>query len=158
MNHMQQHRQQFLKLADDVCEELNYPPCSGGATDDSAISMEMEVNDIPFVVTHDENNHPDMIQIECDFGKMPQERTEAVLYRLLHTNLELADAGAGVLGIKNGNNKVIHARNKALAPLTGRLLLNIMTEMAWQAELWRDTYYLEDEVPAVQGLGFGALA
>ena len=142
-----QGRENFLALVDEVCAELGYPPNEETPEAEDALAMEMELDGIPFSVVHDLGSAPERILIECRFGPPPPERTEQVLYRLLHFNRGFAEAGDTAFGIEAETGDLIYTHACDLAGTSGRVLLGTMTEMGWQARQWRTSYFLDQEGP-----------
>ena len=143
-----QSREDFLALVDEVCEELGYPP-NDDAPDsaEQALAMEMELDSIPFSVVHDLENEPGRLLIECRFGPPPQEGVAQVLERLLQFNRGFSEAGNTAFGIEAASGEVIYTHACDLAGTSGRVLLGTMTEMGWQAQQWRTSYFLDPETP-----------
>ena len=154
-------RNDFFELVDDVCKELGYPPRPSRPESDEVVAMEMELDGYPFAVVHSLVTASDCILIECRFGALPAENREAVLYRLLHLNYALADAGASVFCVDGELNQVLYVNNCDLSNQTGQALLGSMTQMSWQARQWNENHFLEPKEKSANAgfpAEFGALA
>jgi hypothetical protein len=154
-------RNDFFVLVDDVCKELGYPPRPSRPESDEVVAMEMELDGYPFAVVHSIITASDCILIECRFGALPAENREAILYRLLHLNYALADAGASAFSLDAESNQILYTNNCELSTHTGKTLLGAMTQMSWQARQWNENHFLEaKEKSANAGFpaDFGALA
>ncbi|MDO8301081.1 CesT family type III secretion system chaperone [Lacisediminimonas sp.] len=154
-------RNDFFILVDDVCKELGYPPRPSRPESDEVVAMEMELDGYPFAVVHSLVTASDRILIECRFGVLPEENREAILYRLLHLNYALADAGASVFCFDSELNQILYTNNCELTTQSGQSLLGAMTQMSWQARQWNESYFLEAKAnPTSAGFPaeFGALA
>jgi hypothetical protein len=137
-------RTAFLDLVDDVCGELGYPPRGEAPESDEALAMEMELDGIPFAVVHMRNIAVDRILVECCFGPIPEEHAEQVLYRILQLNRGFADMADTAFGIDPETGDLIYTAACNLASASGRSLLDMMTEMTWQARQWHATYFLDE--------------
>lgn len=138
------HRKAFLQLVADICVELDVPPCDSDMKTDETLIMEMGLEGIGFSVVHSLTNHPERILIEANFGDLPQERRTAVLYRMLHLNRELAEAGNAAFTLDAGSGNVIYTHAAKLVESTGKDLLGAMTDITWRGEHWKKTWFLED--------------
>jgi hypothetical protein len=120
------------------------PNCDSDLKNDETLIMEMGLEGIGFSVIHSLTNRPDYILIEANFGGLPQERRTAVLYRMLHLNRELAEAGHAAFTLDTGSGNVIYTHAAKLAESTGKELLGAMTDITWRGEHWKKTWFLED--------------
>jgi hypothetical protein len=140
-----------MALVNDLCKELSYPEREDEFRNDEMLVMEMKLEDIPFCVSHSLVHAPERILIEAGFGVLPQERRTDVLYRLMHLNRELSEAGAASFALGDGEEEVVYTHAAALQGATGSTLLTTMTEITWRAEYWRSTYFLDQEKPGSTG-------
>jgi hypothetical protein len=138
------HRKAFLQLVAEICAELGLPPCDSDLKNDETLIMEMGLEGIGFSVVHCLSNQPDWLLIEANFGKLPHERRTAVLYRMLHLNRELAEAGQAAFTLDEGSGDVIYTHAAALADSSGKEMLGTMTDITWRGEHWKKTWFLEE--------------
>jgi hypothetical protein len=138
------HRKAFLRLVAEICTELGLPPCDGDMKNDETLIMEMGLEGIGFSVVHALKNHPERILIEANFGPLPPERRIAVLYRMLHLNRELAEAGQAGFTLDRASGNVIYTHAAPLADSTGKDVLGTMTDITWRGEHWKKTWFLEE--------------
>jgi hypothetical protein len=138
-------RKQFLQLVADICAELGLPPCDSDLKDDETLIMEMGLEGIPFAVVHSLSETPNRVLIEANFGKLPVQRRTAVMYRMLHLNRELAEAGLAAFTLEKDTGNVIYTHAADLADSTGKSLLGAMTDITWRGEHWKKTWFLEEE-------------
>jgi hypothetical protein len=138
------YRKNFLRLVAEICAELDLPPCDSDLKNDETLIMEMGLEGIGFSVVHTLTNHPERIMIEANFGPLPQERRTAVLYRMLHLNRELAEAGQAVFTLDGTSGNVIYTHAVQLADSTGKEVLGTMTDITWRGEHWKKTWFLDE--------------
>lgn len=141
-------RQAFMSLVNDLCKALSYPERNDDIRDDETLIMEMTLEGFAFTVSHSLVHSPEKVLIQASFGPVPTERSTEVLYRLMHLNRELSEAGTASLGFDDTSDAVVYAHAAVLHELTGSSLLTTMMEITWRAEYWQSTYFLQTEGPA----------
>jgi hypothetical protein len=145
MESMHSKRGAFMSLINDLCKELSYPERNEELRDDEMLVMEMTLEGIAFTVSHSLNEHAEKILIQADFGPLPDERRTDVLYRIMHLNRELSEIGLAKIAYDAATGLVVYTHAAVLAELTGAILLTSMTEIAWRAEYWQSTYFLQTD-------------
>ena len=145
MEPMYRQRKAFMSLVSDLCKELSYPERDEELRDDETLVMEMTLEGVAFNVSHSLNEHPEKILIQAAFGPLPDARRADVLYRIMHLNRELSEAGLATLAYDAATGSVVYIHAAVLAELSGAILLSTMTEITWRAEYWQSTYFLQDD-------------
>jgi hypothetical protein len=140
-----QSRLQFRALVNDICRKLNYPDCAE-LIDDDGLVMEMQANNVDFMISHTKSDHPEKIIIESVFGSLPQENTELILMKLLEWNANPAETGQFALERTDDASRVIYSHSCNLEDKSSGSILNIMAEMAWLATHWKETNFLKESL------------
>lgn len=151
MNPISNERKAFMSLVNDLRKALSYPERDDEPRDDETLIMEMNLEGIAFTVSHSLEHSPEKIMIQASFGPLPKTQSTEVLYRLMHLNRELSEAGTASLGFDPSYGAVVYTHAATLGELTGSNLLTTMTEISWRAEHWQSTYFLETESTASVG-------
>ena len=147
MNSIGTERKAFMSLVNDLCKALSYPKRDDEPRDDETLVMEMTLEGIAFTVSHSLEHAPEKVLIQASFGPVPKSQSTDVLYRLMHLNRELSEAGTASLGFDASYGAVVYCHAARLSELTGGNLLTTMTEITWRAEYWQSTYFLQTESP-----------
>jgi hypothetical protein len=145
MESIYKERKAFMNLVNALCKALSYPERDEALRDDTTLVMEMTLEGIPFTVSHSLDQHPGKILIQAAFGPLPDTRRNDVLFRLLHLNRELSESGLAAIGYEVETGSVVYTHTAHLDELSGDALLLAMTEIAWRAEYWQSTYFLQSE-------------
>ena len=151
MNSVGTERKAFMSLVNDLCKALSYPERDDEPRDDETLVMEMTLEGIAFTVSHSLEQAPEKVLIQASFGPVPKAQSTDVLYRLMHLNRELSEAGTASLGFDASYGAVVYTHAARLSELTGNSLLTTMTEITWRAEYWQSTYFLQTESPTSAG-------
>jgi hypothetical protein len=142
-----QYRRKFLTLVNDICEELEYPPCADAPEFENMLAMEMELGGIAFAMTHANDPAPERVVLEAIFGSPPSINAQEVLQRLMEINRELLSTTTAGFCFDGGSGKITYAYAFSMDKdgKTARSLLETMTQIALAASEWRSSYYLDEK-------------
>lgn len=133
----------YCKLIDQLCE-LTMIPTPAAFYEQANLS----VKDVDFSLKHTPGVGEGDIFIYCSFGPLPVANREAVLQRLLETNLYLlSGAFCPSLSYNRDSEQVILIGHVPLETLTAERLLGLMGGAADMALIWRDGYFFDGASP-----------
>lgn len=127
----------YRSLIDKICVLTNIP--------DPALmygSASLQVNGVNFSLFEGGVIAPDSVMVYCDFGELPPRNREAVLLRLLETNLYLFGDKSPAFTYNIENQHIVLACRMPLAQATAEKVLDLLAHYAGMAKEWRKTYYL----------------
>ncbi|WLH00994.1 CesT family type III secretion system chaperone [Pseudomonas beijingensis] len=129
----------YCKLIDQLCA-LTMIPTPSAFYEQANLS----VKDVDFSLKHTPGVGEGDVFIYCSFGPLPVANREAVLQRLLETNLYLlSGAFCPSLSYNRDSEQVILIGHVPLETLTAERLLGLMGGAADMALIWRDGYFFD---------------
>jgi hypothetical protein len=133
----------YCKLIDQLCE-LTMIPSPSAFYEEANLS----VKDVDFSLKHTPGVGEGDVFIYCGFGPLPVANREAVLQRLLETNLYmLSGAFCPSLSYNRDSKQVVLIGHVPLEGLTAERLLGLMGGAADMALIWRDGYFFDGDSP-----------
>lgn len=131
----------YCKLIDELCELTMIPTPSAFYE-----QANLAVKEVDFSLTHNPGAGEGDVFIYCSFGPLPQANREAVLQRLLETNLYLFSGPfSPSLTYNPDSGLVILIGHAMLENLTADRLLGLMGGIADMALVWRGSYFFEGD-------------
>ncbi|MBC3345594.1 CesT family type III secretion system chaperone [Pseudomonas sp. SWRI196] len=133
----------YCKLIDQLCE-LTMIPTPSAFYEQANLS----VKEVDFSLKHTPGVGEGDVFIYCSFGALPEANREAVLQRLLETNLYLlSGAFCPSLSYNRDSQQVILIGHVPLETLTAERLLGVMGGAADMALIWRNGYFFDGASP-----------
>jgi hypothetical protein len=130
----------YRKLVDEICTLTNIQK-----SELLYQSMDLQVKGVNFSMFYWKEISPDYGVVYCDFGPLPSENREAVLLRLLQTNLYLFGINTPSFAIDRQTNHVLMAINIPLEKTTAEHVVLALSDFAELALGWRVGYFLTEE-------------
>jgi hypothetical protein len=111
----------------------------------------IRVRGVDFSLLYNESPGAGEVLIYCGFGPLPQQQRDAVMQRLLETNLHLFNGqNSPSLSYNPETGHVVLVSVLLLDALKAQRLLDMLGYLAAMAQKWRETYFLDDEKKSVQ--------
>jgi hypothetical protein len=111
----------------------------------------IRVRGVDFSLLYNESPGAGEVLIYCGFGPLPQQRRDAVMQRLLETNLHLFNGqNSPSLSFNPETGHVVLVSVLLLDALKAQRLLDMLGYLAAMAQKWRETYFLDDEKKPAQ--------
>lgn len=130
----------YRALIDQICAQTNIPdPASMYG------SADIQIQGVNFTMFYGGTIAPDSALIYCDFGELPKQAREAVLLRLLETNMYLFGVNSPVFTYNAENRRIVLASRVPLARATADTVLTLLSHYAGIAKEWRHDHFLFDE-------------
>lgn len=129
----------YCKLIDQLCE-LTMIPTPSAFYEQANLS----VKEVDFSLKHTPGVGEGDVFIYCGFGPLPVANREAVMQRLLETNLYLlSGAFCPSLSYNRDSEQVVLIGHVPLDNLSAERLLGLMGGAADMALIWRDGYFFD---------------
>ena len=139
----------YRELVDEICVKINIPD-----PEPMYESADMCIMGVEFSMYHCGERSPDHGVVYCDFGPLPTEAREAVLLRLLQTNLFMFTVNSPTFTCNAENQHIVLAANVPLATATADALLATLMGVAEMAMEWRARHFLTHD-EQMNGLKIG---
>ncbi|GGM31204.1 CesT family type III secretion system chaperone [Pseudomonas asuensis] len=111
----------------------------------------LRVREINFSLLYNESPAAGEVLIYCGFGPLPQQHRDAVMQRLLETNLHLFNGqNSPSFSYNPETGHVILVSVLLLDALDAQRLLDMLGYLAALAQKWRETYFLDNENKSAQ--------
>jgi hypothetical protein len=91
--------------------------------------------------------HLDAVAFICDFGPPPESSRGEALQRLMETNLFMFGADTPRFACNPENGHVLYMGHVQLASINPESLLQMLDQVAQQAQQWNESYWLAQEPP-----------
>ncbi|MBD1586839.1 CesT family type III secretion system chaperone [Pseudomonas typographi] len=131
----------YCTLIDQLCELTLIPNPSAFYE-----RANLSVKEVDFNLTHNPGVGEGDIFIYCGFGPLPRGNREAVLQRLLETNLYLFSGPfSPSLAYNSETGQVVLTSNVMVDNLTAERLLGLMGGLADMALVWRGNHFLDND-------------
>lgn len=101
----------------------------------------IEVNDVIFSLTCNEEADLKRLFIHCDFGTVPRGREAGIYQSLLETNMGLYTGSGPTFAISPQTRRVVLVDHRQLEQLTPASLRDLVFGMQQQAMGWRRNYF-----------------
>ena len=137
-------RERFLLIVSELRLALGYALNDADPEPGSELAMEMMYGNFDFAVVHSLQHRPESVLMECQFGELPEGREEAILERLLHMNMALAELDGSAFCLDPHTGNLIYTLPMLLERLDGDRLLRKMTETVWHGRRWLETRFLTE--------------
>jgi hypothetical protein len=133
----------YCKLIDQLCE-LTMIPTPSAFYEQANLS----VKEVDFSLKHTPGVGEGDVFIYCGFGPLPAANREAVMQRLLETNLYLlSGAFCPSLSYNRDSEQVVLIGHVPLDNLSAERLLGLMGGAADMALIWREGYFFDGASP-----------
>ena len=130
----------YRVLIDQICAQSGIPnPASMYSAAD------LQVQGVNFTMFHGGSIAPDSALVYCDFGELPKQAREAVLLRLLETNMYLFGINSPVFTYNPENRHIVLVSRVPLTNATADKVLALLSHYAGVAKEWRNDYFLLDK-------------
>lgn len=127
----------YQSLIDQICAQSNIPnPASMYSAAD------IQVQGVNFTMFYGGGIAPDSALVYCDFGELPTQAREAVLLRLLETNMYLFGVNSPVFTYNPENKHIVLVCRVPLARATADKILALLAHYAGIAKEWRNDHFL----------------
>ena len=127
----------YHALIDQICAKSNIPdPASMYSVAD------IQVQGVNFTMFYGGSIAPDSALLYCDFGELPTQAREAVLLRLLETNMYLFGVNSPTFTYNAENMHIVLANRVPLARVTADTVLALLSHYAGLAKEWRNDHFL----------------
>ena len=101
--------------------------------------------DVRFSIAHVQDSETSaMFLLQCFYGKIPQNKEEEVIAKLLELNFEISAGRAIAYGLDAETGEVVHSWCCTIEGMTGRMLYARMSTLADLAIAWREEFFLDD--------------
>ena len=127
----------YHALIDQICAQSNIPD---PASMYSAANLQVE--GVNFTLFYGGGIAPDSTMVYCDFGELPTQAREAVLLRLLETNMYLFGMNSPVFTYNAENKHIVLVSRVPLANATADRMLGLLAHYADLAKEWRTDHFL----------------
>lgn len=128
----------YYSLVEEICLRCNIPnPVSMYA------NANLEVKGVNFSMFHGADIAPNCALLYSDFGKVPAQAKEAVLLRLLETNLYLFGPNTPAFCYNTQSRHIVLICRLPLSGATAVKVLALLDHIAGMAAQWRDDCYLQ---------------
>ncbi len=142
---MQNFRQRFLVLIDEIRRYLGYSIRQEDLAVDEDLAMEMTYGGFSFSIVHSARNAPEKILIECIYGNLPEKNEQVILVNLLEMNSALAEIDGSIFCIDGDTDQLIYTLGLEIESLDAEQVLRKMTEIVWHGKRWKKNYFLNIE-------------
>lgn len=130
----------YQLLIDRICEQCGIPDPASMYS-----SADLQIGGVNFSLFYGGVIAPDSVIIYSDFGELPVNAREAVLLRLLETNMYLFGTNSPTFTFNSENMHVLLASRVPLGNATAEKMIALLSHYAGLAREWRNTYFLLDE-------------
>ncbi|MBK4736965.1 CesT family type III secretion system chaperone [Noviherbaspirillum pedocola] len=110
---------------------------------DGMESLALAIAGVSFLLCHAGATHADRAFLFCEFGPLPETRRVEALERLMEMNLIFFRGNSPVFGRDPINGNILFCSEILFASVSAELLLETLRHIATQAQLWRQTFFLE---------------
>lgn len=110
---------------------------------DGMESLALAIADVSFLLCHASTTPADRAFLFCEFGPLPETRRVEALERLLEMNLILFRGNSPVFGRDPINGNILFCSEILFAAVSPEILLETLRHIATQAQLWRQTCFLD---------------
>lgn len=140
----------YCKLIDEICAEVNIP-------NPERLYQEanLKVDDVAFTLLYGSVADPNSMMLYCDFGELPEQGREAVLLRLMETNMHLFGANSPCFTYNSESKHIVLAARLRLFAATGEDVLRTLRSLAAGALEWRQNHFLHETEQKSGKLGQG---
>jgi hypothetical protein len=127
----------YYALVDQICAQSNIPDPASMYS-----AANLQVQGVNFTMFYGGAIAPDSAMVYCDFGELPAQAREAVLLRLLETNMYLFGVNSPVFTYNPENKHIVLVCRVLLARATADRVLDLLAQYAGIAKEWRNGYFL----------------
>jgi len=129
----------YRSLIDQLCQHAGIPHPQSMYE-----KAELLVDDCTFLLRHGEKS--ESVLVYCDMGELPEKSKEAVLLRLMETNLYMfGDVYNPVFSYSPESKHVLVLCARWLGEATGLTLLAFIKQLAGMAKEWRENHFLDEK-------------
>ena len=135
-------RRQFIHLVRKVCRHDAVSYAEAVASESSALRVLMSIGDADVRVTHAHEQSPH-IDLEFEFGSLPEGRVRAALLHLLELNGGLDQQGGAGFGVDADGSTVIFRERIHLAATDSDSMLILIRARGDESAIWFETWHPE---------------
>jgi hypothetical protein len=136
-------KEKYCELIDQLCEGFGFK-----ASEAEYAQCNVHLNEIPFMIIHGGEGDEDSLYMYCEFGELPAGREAEAMERLLESNLFLFGNSAPTYGSSPDTDFMLLMFRMAISKTTLESLSNVMLQFSTQAQIWRRTFFLFENVEA----------
>jgi hypothetical protein len=139
----------FRQLRDALADIAGGRPAAGRhPAPDGMESLALSMADVSFMLGHFKATQPERAFLFCEFGPLPESRRIEALERLMEMNLIFFRGNSPVFGRDPVNGNILFCAELLFSAITPQIVLESMRHIAAQAQLWRQTHFLDGAAPA----------
>jgi hypothetical protein len=135
-----QWRQKFISIAEEIRRSQGVPAETIVDSPEDPLSIEWEIDDIAFDVTHYPGDDESGILLQCRIGHVPQTEAANIFRQTLKANQLLARTYAGMFAVDSETNQLIYSTMDSLERITNEDLLNAAEAMAQIAKQFQQAH------------------
>jgi hypothetical protein len=137
--------ERFREVTSEIHRLIGIEPQAPTGNDAARWVTDFEIDEVVLAIMYSLSENPDCLSLVCVFGNVNEMNRDEVMACLLRLNFALSISGNASFSVNPSTNEVVFMAKIPIERSNSQSILTALLQLAEQAKLWRNTFFLNAE-------------